>query len=247
MALRSSFVLHSALHRLEELYIERSYLLNNVQQETLKVMELLRKLSSLEETMVRSQSSKARRRARKQTAWLRYRINLATCQQRTILNRLGQLAQEIGSSEQRNQLHSEQLSTLSSTEISYYGIQQISCSPLSPESYIQESFFPLIPTQQPQCENGGISRPWVFGHVSQMPSDKSSPLSPTACHGANWAIGIDTQTRAVATPTSESLSRGQRSSSINSLDLKLLSTNMRTISISDRKRHSTGSYAVLKL
>lgn len=239
------------LPRLEELYAERSYLLSNLQQENFKATDLLRKVPPLEETLMRGQSSQTRRRARKQIGWLRYRINETTRQERTIMNRLGELAHEIRSKERRSQIESEQRqygSNISSPVGLYYGAQQ-TFSPVTPQVHLQEYPFPCVPTPQQQHETGGF--PWrqsCHEHVSEMPSDIFNPMSTlglTARPYPSRILANDTQTRATA--STNSLLRGQRSSSLSSLDVKLLSTNTPPVPISKIRRKSVGCSDAFKL
>ena len=211
--------------RLEELYAERTYLLSNLQQENLKATDLLRKLPPLEEILTRGQSSQTRRRARKQIGWLRYRIHETTRQERTITNRLGQLAYEIRSRERWNQIRSDQRIYGSNIRPvgSYYGLQQM-FSPITPQVHVQGYPFPYVPTPQQQHEAEGL--PWqqsFHDHILEMPSNIFSPVSPIARRYPNRILENDTQTR--ATTSTNSLSRGQRSSSLSTLEVRLLSTN----------------------
>lgn len=232
--------------RLEELYAERSYLLSNLQQENFKATDLLRKLPPLEETLTPSHSSQTRRRARKQIGWLRYRINETTRQERTIMNRLRQLAQEIRSRERCNQIESEQRRYGSNISSPYYNMQHL-FSLGTPQLHLQEYPFPYVPTPQQQPQTAEF--PWrqsFHDHVSEMPSDMLSPLSPTASCYMSRSWEVDTQTRGTA--SSNSLTRGQRSSSLSSLDVKLLSTNTPPVPPSKIKRHSiAGCSDVVKI
>lgn len=97
------FIPPSQPHPFEGLHAEQFYLLNILQQENIKATDLLRKLLSLEDILLVSQIVHTRR-TRKQMGWLRYRINEIIRQEQFILNRLGQLAQEIQTQERCNRI-----------------------------------------------------------------------------------------------------------------------------------------------
>jgi hypothetical protein len=240
-------VLHQP--RLEELQAQRSYLLSNLQQENFKATDLLRKLPALEETLTRSQSSTVRRRSRKQIGWLRYRINETTLQERAIMNRLGQLGQEIWSREMWNQIESGRKryeSTPSSPVVVGYDMQRMCISPVTPPFHLQEYPFPYVPTTQQKHEAGDFHWGQSFhSHVSEMPSEICTPINPKTTHCPDSTPGSDTQI--IATASSISLTRGQRSSSMSSVDVKLSTTKIPQTPSSKMKRYSTGCSDIIKI
>lgn len=143
----------------KEFHAERSYLLSSLQQENIKATDLLRKLPPLEEKLAFSEIAYVRRRARKQIGWLRYRINETTRQERTILNRLAQLAQEIQERGQRNQFECEQRHPYHGQAFSNPASlclqrQQLHFTPITPPYQPQEFPFPLVHTQQQHQPRG---------------------------------------------------------------------------------------------
>jgi hypothetical protein len=79
------------------LYTEGIYLLHNLQQQNQQAMEILSKLSLLEEKLHQANPAVRRRRVQKQIDWLKYRLNETTRQIQAILARSGQITSELQS------------------------------------------------------------------------------------------------------------------------------------------------------
>lgn len=245
--------------RLEELHVERSYLLSSLQQENTKATELLRKLPSLEETLVRSQIPHEKRRARKQIGWLSYRIGETTRQEKTILNRLCQLAQEIQLREKRNQIEIEQHYcglTYISPVVPFYGMQQVYFKPTTSYYQPQEFPFPYVPTPkvthlEPQCETRGFSWPNPLqNQVARMPAEIWSLLSPERYqYPPQRCFYSEKQTKAFATTAFEKPPRLRRSSSMSDvMGVELLATHTPPVEPSRMERHnSTGGKGSVKI
>ena len=228
---------------LEELYAQRWYLLSNLRQENLKATDLLRKLPTLEESLTQSQTSTIRRRLRKQIKWVMYRINEATCQEKTILIRMNQLTQEIASLERQNQIKMYQRryqSDLGSLGISSYDVQHVGMLQVTSQNhFFEHPFFHRWTPQQPY-EPGEVSWWQEFRDcVSEMPSEIFTPISPQSTRCSRNFSEVNAKVELLAPTISHASRQRQRSLSMSSLNVKSIASKMAPVSHSTMKRCST--------
>lgn len=235
----------------ETLQAERSYLLSSLQQENIKATDLLRKLRPFEEALVRSDISQIRRRARKQILWLRYRINETTRQEVTILNRLHQLEQEMQGRESWIQIeheheHGQHGQNLSGPTSPSDSMQQLPFTPITQQRLLHE--YPIQTPLHKEYDARGF--PWqqsIWDYTSEMPSEIFSPLSPQGYQRLAENLTFSTQTGDFAAAALTAPTGGERSPSLNILDVEWLKTNTQSVNIQRNKRHSTGSRGASKL
>lgn len=79
----------------EDLVSERSYLLNSLQNEDRTATELLKRIASLQDNLNLGLEIPARKKTTKTLGWLKYRLLETNTQEKSILNRLGQISYEI--------------------------------------------------------------------------------------------------------------------------------------------------------
>jgi hypothetical protein len=83
------------MRSIEQLEVERSYLLSRLYYEDRKATSLLKSLKNLEDTVQQGLESRRDRGARKKLGYLRYRICECTEQEKAILARLDHIAAEL--------------------------------------------------------------------------------------------------------------------------------------------------------
>lgn len=91
----------------DDLYRERSYLLNSLQHENLKATQLLRTLTPLEENLKIGYFPVPRRKMKRQVGWLKQRLLGISEQEKAILVQLGQIAYHIQRRERETQVKGE--------------------------------------------------------------------------------------------------------------------------------------------
>jgi len=230
---------------LENLFTERAYLLNSLQQESFKAIDLLRRIPSAQANLNPEGASNVQRKVRKQLGWLKHRLEEINRQEKAILARLGQLTYEIQSIDRWSQVeierqHQQQL--LNTHIPTYRDLQPISLCPTSPEFQPQEQH--PFPPQWSHIEWPQQLHPTGYEELSsQVPLEEyPSELPAKSRDDEDLVSPMDTElpdTRVVvATASIKRPTFVTRSSSLNSADLDVLSTNKNLHVPEPVKRHS---------
>jgi len=108
----------------EELHAGRLYLLDCLQHADAKATDLLKNITNLQETLNGGVGCSARKRFKRQLAWARRRMRETTRLEKSILQRLGQIAYDIQRQERWTQVQEERM---------LRALQQIQLDPTCPE------------------------------------------------------------------------------------------------------------------
>ena len=134
---------HSQLRSIGELQVERSYLINSLQQEDFKATELLKKIRHLQEACQDIIEGPVHRKLKKQLGHYKNRMCQCTKQEKAILARLGQVTYEIQSKERWSRIENERLQ-----QWICYGFEQMSLGTACPE-FIPQFVYPQQWPAQP--------------------------------------------------------------------------------------------------
>lgn len=91
----------------DQLLAERTYLLGALQKENEKAAMFLRRVQPLEDIISTTSIPQLRRSYKRQLGWIKSRFKETACQEKCILNRLGDLSYEIQSQERVNRIYFE--------------------------------------------------------------------------------------------------------------------------------------------
>ncbi|KAK1640863.1 hypothetical protein BDP81DRAFT_309548, partial [Colletotrichum phormii] len=105
--LKSAWSALTSPNSFEQLYTEKAYLTASLSKQDEREIELMRKLSTLQENVDSGLPSDERRKARKKIALLKSKISDATAQKKAILLRLGDIYVELQSRETWIQIQNE--------------------------------------------------------------------------------------------------------------------------------------------
>ncbi|KAI6713416.1 hypothetical protein JHW43_004018 [Diplocarpon mali] len=236
----------------EALHLERTYLVDSLQQQNHNVTQLLRIKGRLEETLSQDSLHFTRRKNKKHIGWLKCQLEETTQQEHAILARLGQVTYEIQSREGWTQIEHErrQQDMLQQERFFSYqqglrhGIQQMQRMQLNPaqqECQLPEWFSPLYQAPQTEwLEWPGWQRQGIVGQLDVTDltyASQSAACSPNcgeatprkAEEGDCFLAGANSLYKSTAS---------QRSASMDSVELRLLSTNTVNTLIPVHKRHS---------
>ena len=150
-------------HNLPELQAERTYLFNSLNAEIHKATDLLRRIPPLEHSLLGDGTSSQKRKTRKHLGWLKHRFQEASRQERTILQRLGQLTWEIQHRERMELL--EEARRLLDQEV-WHG--RMSLNPTVPE------FHPQVELQQHVWQAPGVNWQQIPWNPQYPPADEET-------------------------------------------------------------------------
>ncbi len=220
----------------EELYLERSYLLDSLQQQSNESAKLLRNIFSLEGKLLQEELHHVHRKLRRRLGWLKHKSKEASQQERAILARLEQVMFEIQSRERWIQIEQERQQQnfhqreqfLNYQQGLWHEVQHIQRFQLDlarPEFYPQGYFPPydqaprMHRPQWQQEQHDHVNRCHAsetsFEYASELPVKPftSGQVSPRSITRSDSLAGSNNPPRA-------DLSR--RSASLDSAELKLL-------------------------
>ncbi|KAK0101249.1 hypothetical protein ONS95_006428 [Cadophora gregata] len=238
------------LRTIEELHLERTYLIDSLHVQAQTATQLMHKIPILESKLLQHHLRPAHRKIRKQLGWVKSRLGQCRQQEQTICARLEQLAGEIQRREQWAQKEQEE----GRNGLDVYrreqdwGYQQgvsdglemgrwrergrmMSLDPEQPEFRPQGlfpcMFWPPPSGQQEQEEQGveGCTREDMSEYISEPPrgeSEERAEKESTICEKYN----------------SHALSLSRRSASVDGVDFRLLATHDLLVPDSTLKRHS---------
>ncbi|PVH74952.1 hypothetical protein DL98DRAFT_593584 [Cadophora sp. DSE1049] len=228
------------LRALEELHLERSYLIDSLQAQTQTASQLMRKIPALEFKLQQPNLRPLHRKIRKQLGWVKSRLGQSGLQEQTISFRLDQLASEIQTREQWSRIEQEQqrLETYQREQVLGYqqglcdGLQmrRMSLDPEQPE-FRPQGLFPHMfwPESQQQGVNGYQTTEDTSEYTSEPPPEASDENSQNELTRCEFAVGKY---------NSHNPSLSRRSASMDGVDLRLLATNNLMVPVSTHKRHS---------
>jgi hypothetical protein len=217
---------------LEDLFTERAYLLNSLQQENFKATDLLRRILSAQANLNPEGLSNVQRKVRKQLGWLKHRLDETNRQEKAILARVGQLTYGIQSIDRWSQVeierqHQQQL--LNTPLPIYPGLQPMSLSLMSLEFQPQDYQLPspqwshiewLQQLYPPGYGEPSFQMP-LQEYLSELPTtsrDDEEPVSPMDTEHLDNRVVVATESRKRPPFVT-------RSSSLNSAELDVLSTS----------------------
>jgi len=218
---------------LEDLFTERSYLLNSLQHENSKATDLLARLTSAQANLDSEGTPNVRRKIRKQLGWLKRRLDETNRQEKTLLAHLGQLNYQIQSIERWSQIENQRQVLLQQQQLFYtplpihYSMPQMMLSPMSPEFQPQEHHIPSpqwLHIEWPQQHHPAEKGEPTF----RMPFENYSSDLRTRSHGDNGSVSPKcTEVMEKSAVGAEARKRPPfvtRSSSLNGTELDVLST-----------------------
>ena len=224
------------LRALEELHLERSYLVDSLQIQTQIANQLRRKILILETKLQQPGLRPLHRKIRKQLGWLKSRLGQSSQQEQTISSRLDELASEIQTREQWAQMEQEQLlrDLHQREQISEYqqglcdGLQlrKLSLDPTQPE-FRPQGLFPH--TFCPQWQQQSVNLDQTKEDTSKCLPRGSDEFPQKESLRCEYTAGKY---------NSHDPSLSRRSASMDVVDLRHLAAKDPKMPVSTFKRHS---------
>ncbi|KAH7396029.1 hypothetical protein BKA64DRAFT_724236 [Cadophora sp. MPI-SDFR-AT-0126] len=227
---------------LEELYLERSYLVDSLHAQIQNASQLMRKIPVLEFKLQQPHLRPLHRKIRKRLGWLKSRLGQSGQQEKTICARLGQLASDIQTREQWTQVElqqQQQRAEIYQREQGFgyqqglcdgYQMMRMSLDPEQPE-FRPQGLFPHM--FWPQCQQQpGVDvhqKDDTSEHTSEPPLQGSAEKSPEESPRCEFAVGKY---------NSHNPNLARRSASMDGVDLRLLVTDNLIVPVSMHKRYS---------
>ncbi|KAG4442177.1 hypothetical protein IFR05_002335 [Cadophora sp. M221] len=229
------------LRALEELHLERTYLLDSLHAQIQATTQLTQKIPFLESKFHQPHSRPVHRKLRKQIGWLRSRLGQSSLQEKTISSRIDQLSSEIQAEQQWTLMEQEQQRLEMYHRDQVLGYQQGLCDglqmrmPLNPEqpTFQPQGYFPQMSWPEWQPEQS-LNEYQTTDETSSYPSDLSNEIQESE-------VSPNESTRNEYTIVGYNSHRpelSRRSASVGNVDLGFLATNTPFLQGSTLKRHS---------
>lgn len=225
--------IESPLRALEELHLERSYLIDSLQIQTQIANQLRRKIPILESKLQQPGLRPLHRKIRKQLGWLKSRLGQSSQQEQTISSRLDELASEIQTREQWAQMEQEQLlrnmhqrEQISGYQQGLCELKKLSLDPTQPE-FRPQGLFPH--TFCPQWQEQGVDLGQTTNDNSEIPPEGRDAILQKDSPRCEFTAGKY---------NSHDPSLSRRSASMDGVDLRHLAAKDPRMPVSTFKRHS---------
>jgi hypothetical protein len=166
---------------IEDLRIERTYLLNSLRIENERATDLLNRVPQFENGVVDNALPQMRRRMRKQLGWVRHRLNETNQQEQAIMVRLGQLMEEIRWAEERNmqvEMESRQLQQMHDNAV--HSMQMLHLDPTTPMFQPDGFQFPFPDGNFPDQSHIGEETTSEQQNMEATPDQETSKLKSSS-------------------------------------------------------------------
>ncbi|KAI1805242.1 hypothetical protein F4811DRAFT_231113 [Daldinia bambusicola] len=177
----------------QELHFERMYLLEKLQQDNHRALELFRTVPEIDEQIHNAQTQYDERRAKKLRGWLRHRITDTVQEEKKTLERLSELYLEIQCQERWRQVEEGRKARGLPQQNHNPNFSDFAAPPASPWSY-GDIAHPNTPYWNPVPTPGLYPGPYWAGQTHMYPLHiPEAPHTPASFEvGGNFASGSNT-------------------------------------------------------